>query len=344
MKKLYPILFITGVFIFANSCQKSSDNSLVSDKQTTQSNKTFIEVIESGIDPATFSSESIKNAPTNNLKSSGSAGLTFFSDPALFAASCPGLPTEDFEEAIAEGFGQEFLPPLNETTDNGIFSPGDILPGVSITVPNELGILNPNEITDNLSKSLLDNFADKMSINFTAGDVQAVSMLVQLYFLPGDVEIEIFGTSGLLGTTTVFGTGAGTFFGLMSDEPITLITLEATFKFEARGYEAIDDLSFGSCVIDSDGDGCPDNTDPHPNSIQVPTIVIDGCDSEVANVFVTGCSTMSDFISDMAASSSNHGEFVSSVAQLTKEWKANGLISGKEKGAIQSCASGANIP
>ncbi|MBL7775986.1 MAG: hypothetical protein JNK89_08290 [Saprospiraceae bacterium] len=97
-------------------------------------------------------------------------------------------------------------------------------------------------------------------------------------------------------------------------------------------------------VCDTDGDGCNDNEDPHPNSIQTPTVVIDGCNSNVPNLFVTSCSTMSDLIADCAASAGNHGQFVSCVTQLANGWKQAGLITGAQKGAIVSCAAQSNIP
>lgn len=103
-------------------------------------------------------------------------------------------------------------------------------------------------------------------------------------------------------------------------------------------------LTGNICDSDEDGDGCNDDVDPHTNSIMDATVVIDGCDSEVDNVFVTSCSTMSDLIADCAASANNHGQFVNCVASLTNDWKSNGLISGQEKGKIQSCAAGSNIP
>lgn len=102
------------------------------------------------------------------------------------------------------------------------------------------------------------------------------------------------------------------------------------------------ELALGGC--DSDGDGCPDATDPHPNSIVTPTIIIDGCDTGVKNIFVTACSTMADLLADCAANAVNHGQYVSCVAHLTNSWKKAGLITGKQKGAIQSCAAKADIP
>ena len=95
---------------------------------------------------------------------------------------------------------------------------------------------------------------------------------------------------------------------------------------------------------DGDGDGVPDDEDACPESILTETIVIDDCDSGVGNMlFDDGC-TMADLIAECADNAKNHGGFVSCVAHLTNEWKQAGLITGKEKGAIQSCAAQADIP
>ena len=45
-----------------------------------------------------------------------------------------------------------------------------------------------------------------------------------------------------------------------------------------------------------------------------------------------------------ADDANNHGQFVSCVAQLTNFLKQQGIITGQEKGAIQSCAAQADIP
>ena len=74
-------------------------------------------------------------------------------------------------------------------------------------------------------------------------------------------------------------------------------------------------------------------------------IVIDGCDTGVANLLLAGegC-TMADRIAECAEGARNHGAFVSCVAHLSNGWKRAGLISGGEKGSIQQCAAQANIP
>ena len=95
---------------------------------------------------------------------------------------------------------------------------------------------------------------------------------------------------------------------------------------------------------DADLDGSPDNVDCEPHSNFAPTVVIGGCDSGVTNFFFTSGCTLSDLIAHIAANSSNHGQFVSGVADLTNQLKKAGLITGAQKGSIQSCAGGASIP
>jgi len=72
-------------------------------------------------------------------------------------------------------------------------------------------------------------------------------------------------------------------------------------------------------------------------------VVIDGCDTGVTDQEFDG-TTISGEIAECAASAGNHGEFVSCVAKLTNDLKKDGVITGKEKGAIQSCAAQADIP
>lgn len=108
------------------------------------------------------------------------------------------------------------------------------------------------------------------------------------------------------------------------------------------GNSALVGLRIG--VPDGDGDGIPDDTDSCPSSNLTPTIVIDNCDAGVANQLQSSGCTLSDRIAEIAAGARNHGQFVSGVAQFTNQLLANGIITGREKGAIQSCAAQAAIP
>jgi hypothetical protein len=95
---------------------------------------------------------------------------------------------------------------------------------------------------------------------------------------------------------------------------------------------------------DADTDGVADGADQCAGSDTQPFVVIGGCNSGVPNpTRANGCTTL-DPIHACAAAASNHGGFVSCVAHEMNDLKKAGLITGAQKGAIQSCAAGANIP
>jgi len=71
-------------------------------------------------------------------------------------------------------------------------------------------------------------------------------------------------------------------------------------------------------------------------------IVIGECDTGVVDQ-VYEEELISKLIDECADGVKNHGQFVRRVAGLTNELKKAGIISGKEKGAIQRCAAQANI-
>ena len=109
--------------------------------------------------------------------------------------------------------------------------------------------------------------------------------------------------------------------------------------------KAPDDLTFellrdiGWTFPDADNDGVADDEDCNPHSDTQATIIIGGIDTGVANhLFPDGC-TMSDLISELAAGSSNHGDLVSAIAHMTNGWNSDGLITGAQKGAVQSAAA-----
>ena len=96
--------------------------------------------------------------------------------------------------------------------------------------------------------------------------------------------------------------------------------------------------------LDGDGDGVPDGEDACPNSDLRETVFVGTCDTGVLNhLFENGC-TMADLIAEVAGQAKNHGAFVNRVAGLTNDWQRQGIITGAQKGAIDSCAGRSNIP
>jgi hypothetical protein len=70
-----------------------------------------------------------------------------------------------------------------------------------------------------------------------------------------------------------------------------------------------------------------------------PTIVIAGRDTGVPNTFFTNGCTVSDLVGRCGTGAANHGAFVSCVAGLGNDLVKMGIVTGAQKGAIQSAAA-----
>ncbi len=166
----------------------------------------------------------------------GAPVLNYFGSRLAFGNAYPGLAVEDFEEGTPD---TNFGSPLDSTTNNAIFSPGDILPGVSFSAdPGSSLDLRLRQLATTIVFST-PSAAQRLLIDFPGG-AQAVGMDVYQFNAAGDVILETFGQSGLLGTTRVETDQAGAFFGVESlGEPITRIRIDDTDILPG-----IDDVAF----------------------------------------------------------------------------------------------------
>jgi hypothetical protein len=111
-------------------------------------------------------------------------------------------------------------------------------------------------------------------------------------------------------------------------------------------------------TTDTDGDGVADFAldpaaatgasacivlDECPNSNLAPTaLLFDTCDTGILNtVNANGCTTADVFdeMFDDCLDAKNHGKFVSCVSHQTNILKRTKIITGKQKGKIQSCVA-----
>jgi len=137
------------------------------------------------------------------------------------------------------------------------------------------------------------------------------------------------------------GTSAGTAPG---GNPGRVVIIEQVSDTDGDGE--LDDSdncpnTANSDQADADNDGVGDECDSFVLSNTDPTVEINGCDSEVLNnhTFSNGAN-FSDMIDAVAfAGSKNHGDFVNQISELANQWKDAGLIVGKDKGKITSCAA-----
>ena len=218
----------------------------------------------------------------------------------------------------------------------------------------------------NTSRSDVANW-NYISFDGTAGNEVTISVTpddeldVQIWFARGTTTSTTgisynFGLGSSSGMTRLAVSDAGGSCGATESITYTLPTTGAytvlifrnsaavcstgvAFEITVSGCDEGDD-----CVVDSDGDGIPDDEDSYPESNTDPEISIDGCDSGVDNEDLGSGAYMMDLIAACAASAANHGQFVSCINSLANEWKQDGLITNQQKSAITNCASNSSLP
>jgi hypothetical protein len=114
-----------------------------------------------------------------------------------------------------------------------------------------------------------------------------------------------------------------------------------------NGQDTCDNLLDPIGCADDDGDGIVNKDDECPNTDAAALgtdLVIDQCTATgvVNTLSPNGCS-LEDLIMECAEGAKNHGKFVSCVARLTNGLKRQKIISGAQKGNIQSCAAQSDI-
>ncbi|WP_456378427.1 hypothetical protein [Lutibacter sp.] len=122
--------------------------------------------------------------------------------------------------------------------------------------------------------------------------------------------------------------------------------------YPTGSYESIKDLMYINS--DVDGDGILNEDDPYPYSNTSEFMNIDGCYPNVENVFVAPGITMMDQIDEIIDNINAqyngtnwdelHREFSNQLAALTASWKADRLISRRQRSKIFRCVVGADIP
>ena len=91
---------------------------------------------------------------------------------------------------------------------------------------------------------------------------------------------------------------------------------------------------------DGDLDGVADDAgDQCLGSDLRPTVIVDQENTGVPNTFFTSGCTIRDYIAKCKASAKNHGAYVSCTADLTNTLKTLQIITGAQKGAIQSAVA-----
>ena len=340
-------------------CENESDNLPVNSEMNEQEIKAINQqgknsisaIIKSGVDIDSYfnSLPKTKNIlpeiqASRDYYCSSSNYPQFFYDAEDF--DCDNLLTQDFEDADDE---YEWIEsPLDENTDNDVFSPGDILPGISFNSSNGFYI----DERHNWTKVLMpDFFYNDLTINFTTNDVYDVSMMLYSYrSLIAYVQLYDIDNNYIDGSNIYINDYDGGYLGIKSNEPIGRIQLYGNYFFNTVG---IGSISFGLCS-DSDGDGCLSEDDAYPHSNMDETLSIGCADSDITNNFVDCGTTMMDQIDNLIAEINSeydgdnwnylHRKFTRKMTRLTYYWRRDGLITRAERRSISSDAEQSNIP
>ena len=175
------------------------------------------------------------------------AGVFFTNDADFTLAAGPLSGFEDFEEGDVPVGGTDFAAPLDSTTDNGIFSPGDIAPGLALRDqpgPGSEGLIaldagSFGALSNVVGTNLL---ADELVLEFSV-PVDAVGFNA-FTFLANDpaLEISFFNGAILLDSTVIASDQTTSYVGYLSGgDFITSILLSSS----NNRIEFVDNISFG---------------------------------------------------------------------------------------------------
>jgi hypothetical protein len=374
----FCLLLIVAIF---TSCEKETifvpENSEMNVQETEPTGQpvpiSFSEIIKSGVDLETY----YKSWPIpedtgarSTYSQISNPDLQFFYNTDDLP--CNNLPTEDFENA--NDIYVSFPNYLNSNTNNVVFSPGDILPGISFVLTrnnyytgpeydyldwhmNNYGFYMWTDSYYEMQNALVSNYHwTDLNINFSANNVNQISMdLLNWYY--SNFIIYVYGANdNLLGADVIWGNYnyyyyTKSYWGVKSTTPISKIVIKSGYY--GGNQVIVDNVSFGNCD-DIDGDGVLNENDIHPNSDMSSKINIGGCNPNVDNKMVKNGSTMMDQINDLVTQINSqyngdnyaylHKKFTTELSQITYRWRMARLITATQRSKISSCAYGANIP
>jgi hypothetical protein len=200
------------------------------------------------------------------ISTTAQAVLITYTDRTTFNSANPGLVTEDFEEGLLGRLVGDFPSPLDSTSDNVSFDPGDILEGVAFSnsdsVSDDMNITDGTDFPGIVSKALLKGAESPpggssfLEIEFSNNNVFAVGL--DIYHTTGGTtglidaltDIRVFGASGLLDTLTTTTSLTGpVFLGVSSDaDAITRVEVDGAVP-GFFSFEIIDNVSFNPVAV-----------------------------------------------------------------------------------------------
>ena len=171
------------------------------------------------------------------------AVLVFTDRPTFNAAAPSNLNLEDFEEGVlATGTAASLPTVLDQFSNNAVFAPGDIAPGLRIEIAQS--IFAGRDWSHFPSLGIMNNAdADPTTITFPASTVTALGFdFYGTFFENGPSLLTAYDESNnVLWSDTFTPPGRGQFIGLISDTPIARLTSN-----NGRAWYGFDNIAFGA--------------------------------------------------------------------------------------------------
>lgn len=189
---------------------------------------------------------------------------TIYLDRGSFDAAFPGLPIEDFEAGLVSPGAVIGCPaPINSTTSNACITPGNILSGVSFRdeplnaagggSADGIAMVGAGAFGAPSINIVANTFVDAFVIEFSPAVGGAGMDLVAYFSSPQTVNIDVYGASGLLVSTSASASNGGSFWGVGNcGEGITQIDILSTLS-AGDGAEGVDNVAFGAGGVPTTG-------------------------------------------------------------------------------------------
>lgn len=183
------------------------------------------------------------------------AAVILYGSRAGFDLAHPSAAFEDFEAANVADFSVAAMAgPLDSTTNNAIFSAGDIVAGLRISTgipvltgdPVNMIISGPGfatYVSHAVSYRFSTTSSPEITVDFLNGNVRAFGLDLTSNPNGRTVTVNAFSGASLVGSFQVVNVqGAGTFFGLFDDAGV-ITRLELTGSADFFG---VDNIAFSS--------------------------------------------------------------------------------------------------
>lgn len=182
------------------------------------------------------------------------SSATIYTSRAQFDAAFPGLTSEDFEDAVCPGI-VGFPAPLDSTTSNACFSPGNIPAGLDIRdeplndagggSANGLAFVQAGQAGALNDAMVANTFIDAFRLNFSPS-VAAVGMEMANFVGAAPMRVRFYSGMNLLEEINLPSVGpAGGFLGIYALEGITQVELLANNGAPGDGAEGVYEVLFG---------------------------------------------------------------------------------------------------